>query len=118
VARGCLESLALKSRQVLHDLEALTGRRLEVVRIVGGGSLNRLLCQFTADACERPVVAGPVEATALGIITMQAIATGHLANIQEGRQAVAASVERRSFDPQPSPAWAEAFDRFRNLVSN
>ncbi|HLE53069.1 MAG TPA: rhamnulokinase family protein [Anaerolineales bacterium] len=117
IARACLESLALKSRQLLADLEMLTGRRLETIRVVGGGSQNRLLCQFTADACQRPVVAGPVEATALGNLMLQVIASGHLSDIRQGRQAIAASIERRTYDPHPSPAWDEAFARFEELVS-
>ena len=116
VVRACLESLALKSRQLLADLEMLTGHRLETIRVVGGGSQNRLLCQFTADACQRPVVAGPVEATALGNLMLQAIASGHLADIRQGRQAVAASIERKIYDPRPSLAWDEAFARFEVLV--
>ncbi|MBC8076353.1 MAG: rhamnulokinase, partial [Chloroflexales bacterium] len=68
LVRCCLESLALRYRWVIEALEALLGQRLATIRIVGGGSQNRLLCQMTADACGRPVVAGPVEATALGNI--------------------------------------------------
>ena len=116
VVRACLESLALKTRQVLGDLETVTGRRLEVIRMVGGGSQNGLLCQFTADACGRPVIAGPVEATALGNIMVQALATGHLASLADGRRAIAASIERRSYEPHPSPAWDEAYARFMGLI--
>ncbi|MCZ7571341.1 MAG: rhamnulokinase [Ardenticatenaceae bacterium] len=116
VVRCCLESLALKYRRVLDDLETLIGRRIETIRIVGGGSLNRQLCQFTADACERAVVAGPVEATALGNIMLQAIATGHLPDVTSGRQAVAASVRRQHYEPSPSAAWQEAFGRFGEIV--
>ena len=117
VVRACLESLALRSRQLLADLEMVTGRRLGTIRVVGGGSQNRLLCQFTADACQRPVVAGPVEATALGNLMLQAIASGHLADIRQGRQGVATSIERRNYDPHSSLAWDEAFARFEQLVS-
>lgn len=117
IVRACLESLALRSRRVLANLEMLSGRRLETIRVVGGGSLNRLLCQFTADACQRPVVAGPVEATALGNLMLQAVAGGHLADIHQGRQAVAASIERINYDPHPSLAWDEASTRFEKLVA-
>lgn len=116
VVRCCLESLALKYRWVLEALESLVGQRLDVIRVVGGGSQNHLLCQFTADACERPVVAGPVEATALGNVMVQAIATGHLPDVAAGRQAVAASVERREYEPRSPDAWREAFERFRHLL--
>src|SRR5260370_5998077 len=71
--RCALESLALRYRWVLEKLERLAGRRLERIHIVGGGCQNGLLCQLTADACDRPVLAGPVEATALGNVLTQAI---------------------------------------------
>ncbi|GIV75916.1 MAG: carbohydrate kinase [Litorilinea sp.] len=116
VVRCCLESLALRYRWVLDALEQLTGRRLEVVRIVGGGSQNRLLSQFAADACQRPVVTGPVEATALGNVMVQAIAAGHLANVAEGRSAIAASVAQERFEPGPVAGWEEAFGRFLQLA--
>jgi rhamnulokinase len=106
---------------VLDALEELTGRKIETIRIVGGGSRNDLLNQLTADACGRPVVAGPVEATALGNLMIQAIATGRLADIEAGRVAVAESVRRRRFESSPHPgrreAWQEAFDRFRAVVA-
>ncbi len=116
LVRCCLESLALKYRLVFDSLERLAGHRLHTIRIVGGGSQNHRLCQFTADACERPVVAGPTEATALGNIMVQAIATGHLPDVASGRRAIAASVQRRCFEPQASAAWQDAFARFRTLL--
>ncbi len=116
VVRCCLEGLALRYRWVLEVLEGLVGHRLEVVRIVGGGSQNRLLCQFTADACQRPVVTGPVEATALGNVMVQAIATGHLAGLTEGRAAIAASIEQEHFDPGDPAGWDEAFVRFAEIT--
>jgi rhamnulokinase len=116
VARCCLESLALRYRWIVDALEGLSGRRIEAVRIVGGGSRNALLNQFTADACGRTVVAGPVEATALGNLLMQAVASGHLSGLESGRRAVAASVERRWYRPQPTDAWHEAYARFVKLL--
>jgi rhamnulokinase len=117
VVRCCLESLALRYRWVLEGLQKLTGRRFRQVLIVGGGSQNRLLCQFAADACELPVLAGPVEATALGNIMMQAVATGHLSDITTGRQAVAASFPRQTFEPQCSDGWRAAYARFCKLAA-
>jgi rhamnulokinase len=84
--------------------------------VVGGGFCNRLLCQFTADACQRPVVTGPVEATALGNILIQAIASGHLSNLAEGRQAVGASFERHHCEPRTGTAWQDAYARFTRLL--
>ncbi len=114
VIRCCLESLALSYRSTLDDLQELVGHRLEVVRIVGGGSQNRPLCQMAADACGVPVVAGPVEATALGNLMVQAIATGDLDDIAAGREAVAASVTLDSYEPRPGGAWEEMLGRMRS----
>jgi rhamnulokinase len=114
-ARFAFESLSLKYRSVLHALELLTGRDLHTVRIVGGGSLNGCLCQMIADALGCTVVSGPAEASALGNVMMQAIATGCLSDLQAGRAAIAESVACTTFHPCPSCAWVEAFARFRDL---
>lgn len=116
VVRCCLESLALRYRWVLGALENLTGRKLQVLRIVGGGSQNRLLCQWAADACDRPVIAGPVEATALGNVMIQAIATGHLSNLKEGRESIAASSGQVHYEPTHNSEWDEAYGRFCRLI--
>ncbi|MSP13788.1 MAG: rhamnulokinase [Chloroflexi bacterium] len=116
VIRCCLESLALKYRTVLQNLESLTGYPLDTIRIVGGGSLNHQLCQMTADACRRPVVAGPAEATALGNVLMQAIANGHLPDITTGRQVLATSVAQQTYTPRGKRDWDEAFGKFTHLL--
>lgn len=115
IARSCLESLALRYRWTLEALESLTGRRFRTIRVVGGGSLNALLCQLTADACGRRVVAGPVEASALGNIMVQAIATGHLADFAEGQAAIAASVVCESYEPREDDAWDGAYARMKGM---
>ena len=84
MVRCCLESLALNYRQAMEDLETLTGNPLQTIRIVGGGSRNHLLCQFTADACQRPVVTGPIEATALGNVLLGLHAYGDLQALADG----------------------------------
>ena len=112
VARCAFESLSLKYRSVLQSLEKLTGRHLASIRIVGGGALNHFLCQMIADACNRVVVCGPVEASALGNVMLQAIATGHLQDVNAGKAAIAASVDRISLAPRHSEAWEEAHARF------
>lgn len=117
IARCCLESLALRSRWAIDVLESLSGRKIEIIRIVGGGCQNRMFCQFTADACGRPVVTGPVEAAALGSVMMQAIATGHLPDIAAGRQAIAASVTQQCYEPCRGDSWQEAYARFEKLVA-
>jgi rhamnulokinase len=114
VVRCCLESLAIRYRATLEDLETLVGSSLELIHVVGGGSQNRLLCQLTANACERPVLAGPVEAAALGNVMVQAIATGELGGIRQGRAAVGASVSIGRYQPTPDPAWREGVARIRS----
>jgi rhamnulokinase len=122
MVRCCLESLALNCRWGVEVVERVVGRNepgspghYETIRVVGGGSQNRLLNQWCADATGREVVTGPVEATALGNVMMQAIATGHLKDIAEGRQAVAASVEQERFAPGKEAGWDEAYERFKGL---
>ncbi len=115
VVRCCLESLALKSRWVVEAAATLAGRTPKVVRIVGGGCQNRMLCQFTANACGLPVLAGPVEATAMGNLMLQAIATGYLPGVGAGRRAVGASVRRETYAPGDAAAWQDAYGRFTRL---
>lgn len=100
IIRCALESLALRYRQVLEMLEQLVGNRLDTIHLVGGGVQNELLCQFAANACERPIVAGPVEATALGNILMQAVGSGCVANVEEAREMVRNSPGIRIYKPQ------------------
>jgi rhamnulokinase len=117
LVRCIFESLSLNYREVCYQLERLTGRRLLKVRIVGGGCLNRVLCQMTADACNREVIAGPVEATALGNGMVQAVATCHIATLAEGRAAIRQSVEYRSYRPAGGDMWNEAYSHYQSLVS-
>jgi rhamnulokinase len=110
--RCALESLALCYRWVLDRLEELTGRRAEVIHIVGGGSQNALLNQFTADACDRPVLAGPVEATAIGNVLTQALGLGVLGSLADAREVVRRSFEVRTFTPRRPDAWQAPYERF------
>ena len=113
--RCALESLALKYRMVLGWLEELTGVPVTVIHIVGGGSKNELLNQFTADACGRPVFAGPVEATALGNVLIQARTAGELASLSEIRQVVRNSEAIVEYQPKHGDAWNAAWERFRTI---
>jgi rhamnulokinase len=115
-ARGILENLALKYRVVLESLEEITGRRFKEIRIMGGGSRNRLLNQFTADATGRTVVAGPVEATALGNIAMQMLATGAAGSLAEARAMVEASFPTERVKASTKGGWEEAYRRFRQRL--
>jgi rhamnulokinase len=116
VIRVALEAVALKTRIVLEQLERVSGRRIAVIHMVGGGARNRLLCQLTADACGRPVQAGPVEATATGNILTQAMAVGAVGSLAEARKAIAASFEMDRYEPRPSAAWDDACGRLKELL--
>lgn len=116
IIRCVLESLALKYRVVLGWLEELTGEQVEVIHVVGGGCQNVLLNQFTANACNTPVVAGPVEATALGNVLIQARATGAISTLSEIREVVAASTELKVFQPSATADWQQAGSRFQELM--
>ncbi|MBI5714798.1 MAG: rhamnulokinase [Chloroflexi bacterium] len=113
LARCCLESLALKYRWVIESLESLIGREIKMICIVGGGSQNKLLCQFTADATQRVVVAGPVEATALGNALVQAMALKQIESLAQARVAALASSSTEIFTPQQNEKgkWDEGYGR-------
>jgi rhamnulokinase len=112
-ARAILESLAFKYRAVLESLEELTGTRFEEIRVVGGGARNRLLNQFTADATTRRVIAGPVEATALGNIAMQMLATGSVESLAEARAIIGRSFPVERFEPTGADRWEPHYRRFQ-----
>ncbi len=115
-ARAILESLAFKYRTVLESLEALTGRRFREIRIVGGGARNRLLKQWTADATGRTVVAGPVEATALGNLALQWVATGAVSSLADARVIIERSFPVERFEPRDAGRWDAHYKRFREYV--
>ncbi len=110
--RAALESLALKYRYVLEALEETAGARFDVIRIVGGGARNALLNQLTADATGRRVQAGPIEATALGNLGMQMLATGHAQDLASVRRLIDASAAPVSYEPRDASAWDAAWSRF------
>ena len=116
IVRCVLESLAFKYRYVFKQLETLTGRRLDRLHAVGGGIQNTVLCQMTADAIGKTVVAGPVEGTVVGNLGMQAIATGHLDGLHTLRQMVARSFEVRTYQPGDTSYWDEHNATFQALV--
>ncbi len=116
VVRTILESLAFRYREVLESLETLLGRKLETIHIVGGGSRNRTLNQFVADATNRTVIAGPSEATALGNVLIQAIGAGELSGLAAAREMVRRSVTLETFTPQRAEEWQRAYERFLSIV--
>jgi rhamnulokinase len=117
VMRCVLESLALAYRLVLEQTEALTGYRFPGLHVVGGGTRNDLLLQFTADAIGRPVWSGPTEATAIGNLLGQLMAAGRIASVREGRALVRESFPICTFEPHAREGWDEAFGRFQALGS-
>ncbi len=115
VAKMILDSLALRYASVLRTIETLTGKPIPGIQIVGGGSQNAYLNQATANATGKPVLAGPVEATVIGNVAVQAIAAGRFATLADARQHVAANVQLRRFEPQASSAWASAAQRYAEM---
>ncbi|MEO7190165.1 MAG: rhamnulokinase family protein [Vicinamibacterales bacterium] len=114
--RAVLESLALKYRLVLDSLEDVCGGRFSAIRVVGGGSRNRLLNQFTADATGRVVLAGPAEATALGNVSVQLVAMGAVPSLDRAREIVDNSFPAERFEPRVPDAWDAQLARFKTLV--
>ena len=108
IARCIFESLALKYRQTIERLERVSGLKIGTVHVVGGGSNNRLLCQMAADACGRPVVAGPVEATAIGNLIVQAMALGLISTLEQARDVVRRSVALETYEPKSTHEWDKA----------
>ena len=112
IMRCALESLALRYQQTMQELEELLGHKLDVLQLVGGGCKNKILNQFTANAIQRPVHTGPVEATALGNIIGQCLATGAIKSLQEGRDIIKASGETQTWLPQDQQQWQQAYQKF------
>jgi rhamnulokinase len=115
LTRVVLDSLALRYASVVRTAERLTGEPVPGIHIVGGGGQNEYLNQATADASGRPVLAGPTEATATGNVLVQALASGCLGSLEEGRRRVFAATRPRRYEPRPSAAWTEAQERYREI---
>ncbi|MBQ9920754.1 MAG: rhamnulokinase [Clostridia bacterium] len=115
IIRCIFESLALKYRYTVEQIDELKGTKTPYINIVGGGTKEAPLCRFCASACGRPVYAGPVEATAIGNIAVQAITMGELKDINEARQVVANSFEVVKYEPENTAEWDAAYERFLKL---
>jgi rhamnulokinase len=115
--RVIYESLALKYRYVLEQCIAVSGKTVEVLHIIGGGSRNALLCQMTADAIGRVVVAGPAEATALGNAIVQLVALGEFKDVAEARMLLSQGADIVTYEPRHSAAWEDAYGRFQQLLT-
>ncbi|MEX1041880.1 MAG: rhamnulokinase family protein [Pirellulaceae bacterium] len=116
IIRCALESLAMRYRKVHRMLQELTGQALKTIHIVGGGTQNQLLCQMTADACNCHVVAGPVEATAIGNLMVQSMAAGDVGSLAEAREVVRNSFPVAEFTPRNPIMWDDAFQRYEKVT--
>ena len=118
IVRCIFESLALRYRWTAEKLELLTGRHYPVINVVGGGTKEEMLLQFTTDASGRVVCAGPVEATTIGNIAMQCIAAGDISNMREARRVIRNSFEIKRFEPnaETKQAWDDAYEKFLKLI--
>lgn len=116
IIRIALESIALKYRLVLERLEELTRKHLDPIHTIGGGTKNRLLNQFTANATGRTVITGPVEATAIGNILMQTIGMNHVGSLAEAREVVRASFDPEVYEPRRTPDWDRAYAHLQDLM--
>ncbi|MDX1413143.1 MAG: rhamnulokinase family protein [Candidatus Promineifilaceae bacterium] len=116
IVRVVLESMALAYRYTLERLIAVSSQSVDIIHMVGGGIQNELLNQMTANATGRQVIAGPIEATVVGNALVQLIALGEISNIQDGRQLVAGMDSWKSYEPQESAIWEEAYQRYLNLL--
>ena len=109
--RVILEGLALKYRWVIEALEDIIAKPIDYIHIVGGGSQNQLLCQFTANATGKKVIAGPIEATAIGNIIMAAKATGQIKSLDQARRIVRNSFELKEYLPKDVELWQEQYQK-------
>lgn len=116
IVRAIYESLALKYQYTLEHLIQVSGKRVERLHIIGGGSRNSLLCQMTANAIGRVVVAGPTEATALGNAVVQLISLGELDNLAQAREVLSRGSEMITYEPHDTAAWADQHQRFASLL--
>jgi len=115
IVRCVLESLAMEYRWVAEQIDQLTKKHHPVIHIIGGGSQNKLLNQFAANATGRTVIAGPVEATAIGNVLVQAIAMGEIGSLAEGRGIVKGSFAVETYQPVDTGAWDDAYQGYIDL---
>jgi rhamnulokinase len=116
--RVILESLALKYRSIIDKINTMRGSTIDTLHVVGGGSQNEMLDQFTASATGLPVIAGPIEATALGNVIVQAVAKNDLDSIREGRDLVSRSFRLQTYEPKDRARWEDAYQKFSYLFES
>ena len=116
MTRCIMDSLALAFRQALDQLSGMMGKQFDILHIVGGGSLNSLLCQSTANATRTPVRAGPVEATVAGNVLAQALACGYLASPREIREVIHRSSTMVEYEPKDAGIWEDRYARYLQIT--
>ena len=116
LVRSTLESLSLKYRYTCELIESILQRDFDVIHMVGGGVQNKLLCQFTANATKKTVIAGPVEATAIGNIIVQAIGINEVSNIDQAHQLIRNSFVTETYIPRENEIWDSAYEKFVDIV--
>ena len=116
VVRCIYESLAMKYRLALQQIGECTGKKFDVLHLMGGGTKDGFLCELAAQSLGIPVVAGPIEATALGNIVLQLIALGEIESISKGREIIAETEKVKTFNEAHTPDWDEAYERFCNII--
>lgn len=116
IMRCIYESLAMKYRLTFEKLRECTERDYPVIHVIGGGTKDGLLCQMTANSCDRTVKAGPIEATVMGNVAVQLMSNGSVENIGQARKIVADSSELKTFEPKDTDKWAEAYKDFLKVV--
>lgn len=116
IVRCIAQSLAFKYRQTVENMEDVTGRSYKVINIVGGGIKDKMICQFTANATGRIVETGPVEATSIGNVIMQAMAVGAIKDLDEGRKIIKNSFDITRYEPQDSSEWEKAYEKWCEII--
>lgn len=117
VVRCIAQSLAFRYRYTVEGMEKVTGNKYNVVNIVGGGIKDKMICQFTANATKRTVSTGPVEATSIGNVLVQAMAMGAIKDLNEGRKVVLNSFDITTYEPQDSDAWDAAYEKWKKIIA-
>ena len=117
LCRCVFESLAMAYQRKIDLLTKITGREIDRIHVIGGGSRNDYLCQMTADACGLPVIAGPVEAASAGNIIMQAISSGIVGNLDEGRRLIEASSDLHVYQPSNHDLWEKVLQKWESPIA-
>lgn len=118
IARCIIQSLAMKYREALLQIEHCTGNVYETISLVGGGVNSHYLCQMTANTCQRKVQAGPIETTVLGNMVVQLMATSAIKNLKEAREVVARSCELACYEPDQTRDWDKEYQRYLGMIQN